>query len=159
MKIVFTVLSLFLVTAPIHASECPHHEQHKADVNRSSDQAMGFDHTKTTHHFYLTPEGGMIEAESKNPADTISQSQIREHFEHITKMFSEGNFELPMLIHAQVPPGVPVMKRLKFDIEYRTEETKQGGRVRITTTNKEALSAIHEFLRFQIQDHKTGDPM
>jgi hypothetical protein len=31
--------------------------------------------------------------------------------------------------------------------------------VDITTTNREALAAVHEFLAFQISDHKTGDPV
>jgi hypothetical protein len=27
-----------------------------------------------------------------------------------------------------------------------------------TTKDRKALAAIHEFLRFQIADHRTGDP-
>ena len=34
-----------------------------------------------------------------------------------------------------------------------------GGRVLISTRNAGGLVAIHEFLRFQITDHKTGDPL
>ena len=49
------------------------------------------------------------------------------------------------------------MQRLKAGIKYQFEELKGGGRVRMTTTNAEAIKAIHEFLRFQIEDHKTGD--
>ena len=44
------------------------------------------------------------------------------------------------------------------EIRYEYEETERGARVRITTANVEALSAVHEFLRFQIEDHETGDP-
>lgn len=73
-------------------------------------------------------------------------------------MFAEGNFKAPMLIHEQVPPGVPIMQRLKSKIKYDYEETEGGARVRIRTADAEALSAIHEFLRFQIKDHKTCDP-
>ena len=29
--------------------------------------------------------------------------------------------------------------------------------MRIKTTNPDALKAIHDFLRFQIEDHHTGD--
>ena len=72
-------------------------------------------------------------------------------------MFSEGNFEIPLFIHAQVPPGAPVMKQLKSEIHYALEKTRMGAKIRITTKNEEAMLAIHEFLRFQIQDHKTGD--
>jgi hypothetical protein len=72
-------------------------------------------------------------------------------------MFAEGNFKAPMLIHDQTPPGVPVMQRLKSEIRYEYEESERGARVRIRTANVEALAAVHEFLRFQIKDHKTGD--
>jgi len=56
-----------------------------------------------------------------------------------------------------VPPGVPEMKRLLKYIQYSFEETPNGGRVVISSANKEALEAIHRFLRFQIEEHKTGD--
>jgi hypothetical protein len=132
-------------------------DQHHADVNRRGSQVMGFDQEKTTHHFRLKEDGGAIEVEANDPKDRNSRDQIRQHLSHIAQMFADGDFTAPMLIHAQTPPGIPVMKRLKADIKYRFEEIERGGRVRITTANREALAAIHEFLRFQINDHKTGD--
>lgn len=72
-------------------------------------------------------------------------------------MFAAGDFTAPMLFPAQTPPGVTAIKLLKEEITYRFEETERGGRVRITTTNSEALAAIYEFLRFQIRDHGTSD--
>jgi hypothetical protein len=62
-----------------------------------------------------------------------------------------------MLIHGQVPPGVPVLRELKGDVKYKFEKLDHGGRVRISTKNADALRAVHEFLRFQISDHQTGD--
>jgi hypothetical protein len=50
------------------------------------------------------------------------------------------------------------MKQRKAAISYKYEQTERGGRVRISTSNAEALRAIQEFLRFQIQEHQTGDP-
>ncbi len=38
-------------------------------------------------------------------------------------------------------------------------ETPDGGRVAISSANKEAVEAIHRFLRFQIEEHKTGDQL
>ncbi len=134
-------------------------EKRAAGVPERGDHFMGFDHAKTTHHFRLTPSGGRIEAEAKDPADTESRDQIRAHLTHIAKMFSEGNFEAPMLIHEKVPPGVPVMKKLKFAIRYEFEPMERGGSVVISTENGRALKAVHQFLRFQIEDHKTGDSM
>jgi hypothetical protein len=67
-------------------------------------------------------------------------------------MFADGNFKAPMLIHDQTPPGVPVLRRLKAEIICKGENTDQGGSVRIMSKNAEALTAIHEFLRFQIKE-------
>jgi len=127
------------------------------EMNERGDRVMGFDHDKTTHHFRLSPEGGVIEVEAKDAKDAASRDQIRMHLRHIAGMFADGNFEAPMMIHSQTPPGVPVMKGLRAEIRYQFEETVRGGLVRITTTNKEALAAVYEFLRFQIKEHQTGD--
>lgn len=133
-----------------------HDEHHKA-VNARGDQAMGFSHEKTTHHFLLTESGGIIRVEANDAADTQSRDQIRQHLTHIAMMFTAGNFQVPMLIHDQVPPGVPAMKQLKTAISYDFENAAQGAQIRITTKDKKAVKAIHAFLRFQISDHKTGD--
>lgn len=131
--------------------------QHQQGVQTRGDQAMGFSHQMATHHFLLTKDGGVIEADADNPNDKASRDAIRQHMEHIAKLFSEGDFNAPMFIHGQTPPGVPTMKRLKDQITYRTEPTEQGAEVRITTANPEALEAVHQFLTFQIKDHHTGD--
>jgi hypothetical protein len=129
------------------------------DMNKRGDHVMGFDHNKTTHHFRLSPAGGTIEITANSAEDTESRDQIRSHLGHISKMFATGDFNAPMLIHEQTPPGVPVMQKLKTQIEYRFEETERGATIHISTTNKKALSAIHQFLRFQIKEHKTGDSL
>lgn len=133
------------------------HDGHAEDVNKRGDKVMGFSHAKTTHHFRLKNDGGAIEVTANDAKDTASRDQIRTHLKHIAQKFAAGDFTAPMLIHSQTPPGVPVMKRLKSEISYRFEELERGGQVRITTNNPEAIAAIHEFLRFQIQDHRTGD--
>jgi hypothetical protein len=132
--------------------------QHHAGVNARGDRVMGFDHEKTTHHFLLAKTGGSIEVTANRAEDKESREAIRGHLTHIATMFADGNFEAPMLIHDRVPPGVPVMKRKKGDIEWKYEEIENGARVVAVTKDPEALSAIHEFLRFQIADHRTGDP-
>ena len=131
---------------------------HHAEVDARGDEVMGFDHAKTTHHFLLTASGGVIDVSANDPADTASRDAIRSHLAHIARMFAEGNFEAPMLIHGRVPPGVPEMKRDGKDIRWTYEDTPAGGRVVAATKNVSALSAIHDFLRFQIEDHRTGDP-
>lgn len=119
-------------------------------MNERGDHVMGFDHTKTTHHFRLSADGGSIEVAANSAQDTDSRDQIRMHLGHIAKMFAAGNFKAPMLIHDRIPPGVSTMQKLKNDIQYKLEETELGARIRISTNSPEALQAIYEFLRFQI---------
>jgi hypothetical protein len=140
-----------------HAS-CPMHDAH-AQMNERGEKGMGFSQTATTHHFFLKPDGGVIQVDAKDSADTGSRDEVRMHLGHIAKAFQNGNFDIPMFVHDTVPPGVPEMKKLREQISYSFEETPNGGRVVISSTNKEALTAIHKFLRFQIEEHKTGDPM
>ena len=159
MKTLFAVLGLaLLLSSPAIAqsSQSGGHDHH-AGVNERGDKVMGFSHEKTIHHFLLKADGGWIVAEVKDKADAASLEKIRTHFQHITHKFAEGDFNAPMLIHDKIPPGVPEMKELKSAIKYQFEQTELGGRVRITTSDAKALAAIHEFLRFQISDHKTGD--
>jgi hypothetical protein len=149
------LLGLALLAAGTIAYSQSHHD----DINRRGDHEMGFSHEKTTHHFRLAKDGGAIEVTANDLNDTESRDQIRQHLTHIAMMFSAGNFNAPMLIHDQTPPGVPVMKRLKNQIKYEFENVESGGRVKISTMNREAIDAVHEFLRFQITDHQTGDPL
>lgn len=128
-------------------------------VDGRGDRAMGFSHEKTTHHFLLFKDGGAIEVQADDPRDAASRDRIRDHLRQIAAMFAAGDFELPMFIHDRVPPGVPAMKRLKGQIHYQPEITERGAQVRISTSNPEAIKVIHAFLRFQIRDHRTGDPL
>lgn len=134
-------------------------KEHQHPVNENGDKAMGFSHQKTTHHFILQAQGGVIQVDANAAEDKESRDQIQSHLGHITKMFAAGDFRTPMLVHSVTPPGTAVMAKLKADIKYTYEASARGGRVVITTGNKEALAAIHEFLRFQIKDHATGDPL
>jgi hypothetical protein len=161
-------LILLMIAVPLATSQTmdashsdakadPHHgcpmmaDQHRAD------EGMGFSQAKTTHHFRLTADGGVISVEANDAKDSDSRDQIRMHLTHIAKAFGDGDFDIPMFVHDRVPPGVPVMKSRKDEIHYRLEETAQGGRVVISTSDPHALAAIHEFLAFQIREHKTGD--
>jgi hypothetical protein len=133
--------------------------KHSMDMQHRGDEGMGFSQAKTTHHFILTKDGGVISVDANDAKDTASRDQIRMHLAHIAKMFGEGNFDIPMFVHDQVPPGVPVMKSKKEQIRYRFEEANLGGRVVITGSDAEALSAVHDFLSFQIREHKTADSL
>jgi len=61
-------------------------------------------------HFSLYADGGAIEVTVNDRKDTQDVQAIRSHLAHIVTMFSNDDFSLPMFVHRQVPPGVPVMK-------------------------------------------------
>jgi hypothetical protein len=144
-------------SCPMHKEHLKEASQHQADVEKHGDEAMGFPHDKTTHHFRLYSDGGAIEVTVNDSKDSLNMQAVRSHLTHIVAMFSNGDFSIPMLVHDQVPPGVIVMKEKRAEISYTFEEFSAGGRVRIKTTNPDALKSIHDFLRFQIEDHHTGD--
>jgi hypothetical protein len=134
-------------------------QEQMEDMSKRGDKAMGFDHLKTTHHFILANDGGSIKVEANDATDTQSRDQIRQHLRHITMMFGEGNFSVPMLVHEKTPPGSEPMRSLKTEISYEYKQTDRGAVIRISTRNAGALRAIHDFLKFQIEGHMTGDPM
>jgi hypothetical protein len=144
-------------SCPMHKEHMKEASQHQADVEKHGDEAMGFPHDKTTHHFRLYSDGGAIEVTVNDSKDSENIQAIRSHLKHIVAMFSDGEFSIPMFVHDQMPPGVPVMKEKRAEIAYTFEELPSGGRVRIKTANRDALKAVHDFLRFQIEDHHTGD--
>ncbi|MGI8741245.1 MAG: hypothetical protein ACR2NN_01490 [Bryobacteraceae bacterium] len=131
--------------------------QHSAMLNQHGDHEMGFSHEKTTHHFELHYDGGVIDVRANDVKDTESRDQIRNHFHHISQMFAAGNFKVPMLVHSQNVPGTATMTKLKDQIHWDLQETPRGARINIVADNQASLAAVHEFLRFQIADHKTGD--
>ena len=130
---------------------------HTAEMNTRGAHVMGFSQEKTTHHFVLTFDGGTIDVRANDINDTQSRDQIRMHFAHIAHAFSAGDFSDPMLVHATNVPGTAIMKAQKTSLHWNVEETPRGARLVITADNKPALDALHQFLKFQIEDHKTGD--
>jgi hypothetical protein len=135
---------------------CPMHDAH-SQMNERGEKGMGFSQSATTHHFFLKADGGVIQVEANDSADVHSRDEVRMHLEHIARAFQNGDFDMPMFVHDTMPPGVVEMKQLKKGIRYTFEESASGGRVVISSSDKDAVAAIQTFLRFQIEEHKTGD--
>jgi hypothetical protein len=173
-------MTLFLILLALAGdpADCPMHAQHMAaaaqaktteadaaehaghsahGVDRRGDHVMGFSHEKTTHSFRLFADGGAIEVRANDAADAESVSAIRGHLQEIAKEFAAGTFSKPEEIHARTPDGVVMMKELGATIAYEYEELERGARVRVKTRDARGIDAVHQFLRFQISDHRTGD--
>jgi hypothetical protein len=174
-------MNLFLILLALAGdpADCPMHAQHMAaaakakeadsaqhddhashaahGVDQRGDRMMGFSHEKTTHSFRLFADGGAIEVRANDAADAESVAAIRGHLQEIAKEFSAGTFSKPEAIHARTPDGVVMMKELGAAITYQYEELEGGARVRVRTKDARGIDAVHQFLRFQISDHRTGD--
>ena len=148
------VVSLATMPVPLAAGQ----DHHGTGGERGA-MVMGFDQARTAHHFLLFNDGGAIEVNVNDVADTKNRDAIRSHLPHIAMMFGDGNFDAPMLVHdSKNVPGTKAMTERKGAIRYQYVETAKGGRVDIVTSDPAALAAVHQFLTFQIAEHKTGDP-
>lgn len=132
-------------------------DAHQHDMRTHGAEAMGFDQDKTTHHFVLYEDGGAIDVSVNEATDSVNLHAVRQHLQEIVVLFKAGDFGKPMLTHSQQVPGSADMARLNDRLTYLYQETPNGGRVRIVSSDPDALAAVHMFLRFQIEDHRTGD--
>lgn len=119
---------------------------------------MGVDQYTSTHHFESLPDGGRIELQ-RDTADSRDIAQIRRHLQEITRTFQQGDFRIPGMVHDMTVPGTAVMAARRDRIRYQFRELPQGGEVRIISSDPEAVAAIHDFLAFQRQDHRTDHHM
>ncbi len=150
MKTTLRVTMLVLALAGPAAAQMQHD---KAAMDHRGHQAMGWDQSRATHTFTPSSDGGRIEVAANDAADAVTIAAIRAHLSEIAKAFKAGDFDKPMFIHAETPPGVPEMTRLKAAISYTYEDLPRGGRVTIASTDATAVEAVHAFLKFQQQEH------
>src|SRR4051812_3433734 len=148
-------------TCPMHAQHMKEQataaDQRFAEMEARGDRSMGFEQSKTTHHFRSLEDGGAIEVTVNDSADKTNLAAIRSHLSQIAKQFAAGDFSTPMMTHAEMPPGAAEMQKLANKIAYTYEELPAGGRVKITTGDPAALAAVHKFFEYQIKEHRTGD--
>jgi len=135
-------------------------QEHHMSAEERGAAVMGFDQHSTVHHFRLFEDGGSLEINALRDDDRANRDAIRSHLPHIATMFAAGQFDAPMLVHDSTHvPGTAAMAARKTVISYRYVETSAGGRLDIVTTDPEAVAAVHAFLKYQIAEHKTGDPL
>lgn len=109
-------VGLALATPQAQQTTAATHAQH---LDAKGKQVMGFDQDKTTHHFLLYDDGGAIDVGVKDKADKPNLDAIRSHLPHIAMLFSQGNFESPMLVHdTKDVPGTKDMARLKDKLKF-----------------------------------------
>lgn len=117
--------------------------------------AMGVDQYTSAHKFDLMSDGGRIQLQRDND-DSLGVAQIRAHMKLIQHAFQAGDFSTPEFVHAQEMPGTRVMSKKRAAITYSYADLPRGGEVRLISADPEAISAIHEFLKAQRNEHRAG---
>lgn len=135
----------------MHDSSANHDSAFHAMQLRGA-HAMRVDQYTSTHHFTDLPDGGRIELE-RNVDDSAGIAMIRHHLHMIAQAFGAGDFSTPMFVHMRDVPGTSTMAAKRSVIQYAVSNLPRGGSLRITTTDPEALAAVHRFLAFQRSDH------
>jgi hypothetical protein len=166
-----TLAALALVSTRVLAAQHPQmpagttHQEHLAQMKKDAElrargtAAIGFDQDAAAHHFVLLADGGAIEVQATSGNDAATRDAVRGHLREIARDFARGVFEKPFATHAETPSGVADLTRLKDAITYAYESAPRGARVRIRSADADAVAAIHAFLRYQIAEHRTGDPL
>jgi hypothetical protein len=125
------------------------------DLQARGEVRMGVDQYTSTHLFDDLPDGGRIELQ-RNEDDPAAVAQIRDHLQHIARAFAAGDFDDPTSVHGHEMPGTDVMAQKKDAITYSYAPLPRGGEVRVSTSDPEALHAIHAFMAAQRGEHRAG---
>jgi hypothetical protein len=127
-----------------------------AALQARGERAMGVDQYSSTHLFIPLADGGRIELQ-RDAADLVGARTIRGHMGDIATRFAAGDFQIPGFVHATtVVPGTAVMRARRDLISYTVEELPRGAALRIRSTDRGAVRAIHDFLAFQRGEHRAG---
>jgi hypothetical protein len=151
-QLLFTVTAALCFAAPAAAQS---RDTTFEKLQARGQKEMGVDQYTSTHRFDSLPDGGRIELQ-RTVADPDGVRTIHAHLREIIEEFRKGDFTTPFAVHAHEVPGTRVMAAKKDVIRYEFRELPRGGEVRLTTSDAEALAAIHAFMAFQREDHHAG---
>ena len=123
-----------------------------AALQARGEEAMGVDQYASSHRFDALSDGGRIELQM-DADDPAGIAEIRQHLQEIAAAFEEGDFRAPAFVHQGEVPGAAAMADKRGAIAYTYQDLPRGGEVRLTTSDPDALHAIHQFMAFQRAEH------
>lgn len=126
-----------------------------AALQARGERAMGVNQYTSSHVFESLPDGGRIVLQ-RDSVDAPGTEAIRAHMRDIATRFAAGDFTIPGMVHAQVVPGTAEMSARRDRIRFVADTLPRGAQVVITSTDADALTAIHAFLAFQRMDHRAA---
>ena len=75
-SLILAIAALVIVNAQQQQPKKDMSDMAHEEMNKRGDHVMGFDHTRTTHHFLLQEAGGSIEITANNADDVETSKQI-----------------------------------------------------------------------------------
>ncbi len=149
------LLGLLFVLGLHFITGCAHQEPstHQAMVHKMGHDVMPFDISKTTHIFEMTDSGGVQQVVAKDPNDNEQIQLIRQHLQHETMRFRNGDFSDPAMLHGPSMPGLKELAAGASDIGIEYSSIPNGGQITFTTQNIHLLTAIHRWFGAQLSEH------
>ena len=157
MRSICLLASLSLLAVAISAQEPPKPFVDPTLLSRVT-KVSGFDNERVNRHFYVLKNGGAVEITVKDPNDEATIKAIQAHLKKESDLWTKGNFETLTTVYGRPPEGAAQLKKLRDEVTYAVVAEENGAVIRMFTVNQSAKSAIHDYLKFQIDQLKTGDP-
>jgi hypothetical protein len=155
--IIRTVLAMAVLAITLSGQELPRPYVDPTLLDRVT-KVSGFDSERVVRHFYLLKNGGAVEVVVKDPHDETTIKAVQAYLKKESDLWAKGNFDNVNAIYGKLPEGTPQLKKMRDSVTFAAVPEENGGVLRLLTVSPQAKSAIHDYLRFQIDQFKTGDP-
>ncbi len=125
----------------------------QAMVREQGGAVMPFDLDRTTHVFTTTGTGGIETVIAKDAADSQQIELIRQHLQHETMRFREGDFSDPAAIHGTGMPGLTELAAGAAKITFTYAALPDGAQISYETNDLRLVDALHRWFAAQLADH------
>ena len=157
-KRMISLVLLLLILGTASLSQHPQPYVDPALLQRAS-RVTGIDSDRVQRHFYVLKNGGAIEITAKDANDEATIKAIRTWLKKESDFFTKGNYESAAAIYGKAPESTIQLKKLRDEVNFAMVQEDNGAVLRMLTVNPQAKAAIHEYLKFQIDQLGTGDPI
>lgn len=129
---------------------------HANMVMRNGAEVMPFDQSQALHMFLPDSSGGVVEI-VVHDMDQTQISLVRSHLLQEAARFARGDYSDPAYIHGRTMPGLALLASGASRVSIRYFETPTGGAITFSSTDRDTVAAIHQWLAAQQRDHNSGD--
>ena len=146
------IMAFALVVSPLTVQA---DDSHANMVMQHGARVMPFDQSQAMHMFLPDSNGGVLEI----VVHDMNQAQIslvRSHLLQEAAKFTSGNYSDPAYIHGKKMPGLDQLQSGALRVSVRYFETPTGAAITFSSTDRDMVSAIHQWLAAQQRDHNSG---